>query len=464
VYSGVGVQAKAGVVHVNVSTLGGFIYDPAKLVVEMHEFPRPNYKAITSNGESFTVEDNDFEPDQNDYWAAILTSVSIYVVPAAVMMLVYYIHLCSRGCCPESCTTCAKEPGTQRAALFTIWALAFIVILACYFPREKMHTAVKTSDDIIYGTEFVWSENHLWTSALETDSSAMETEFAKAGCSSATVNSYQNGLATFKTTSATQNTYVGELKKNLNYIVDKVIDNAETTVDIYMACLASLVGICILFAICAICNNNYVLLDVSVAMGNITYIIFFVAISAMFMCSLMLADYCVSPDKSTFYLIEHYMSQEVYKYASYYVTCGADPDLLKNAFEEDLTTSKAFVDGILANEASFTSTCSDSTAFLASARKASASISSLNNGTLSCQSLNAAYVTSVTAVCGDLEEGLVWLYLVMAGCSLFIYIVLWQSAFMRHSVVKAHEEKKKGPATDEEKESILKSAEAKDQV
>merc|ERR1711988_112140 len=246
VCSGVGVQAKAGVVHVNVSMLGGFIYEPSKMVDDMHKFPRPNYKAITSNGESYTVEDNDFEPDQNDYWAAILTSVSIYVVPAAVMMLVYYIHLCSRGCCPDSCTTCAKEPGTQRAALFVIWALAFIVILVCYFPREKMHSAVKASDDIIYGTEFVWSENAAWTSALKKESSAMESEFGKAGCSADTVKNYQGGIATLKKTSAIQDTYVGELKTNLNYIVEKVIDNAETTVDIYMACLATLVGICIL--------------------------------------------------------------------------------------------------------------------------------------------------------------------------------------------------------------------------
>merc|ERR1711977_630536 len=111
-------------------------------------------------------------------------------------------------------------------------------------------------------------------------------------------------------------------------------------------------------------------------MGNITFIIFLVAICAQFMTSVMLADYCVSPDKGTFYLIEQYMDVSVYKYASFFVTCGTNSGFMSNALEADLNASRLFLDSIQTASSSLKTECTNKatiTSFLASTAAADAS-------------------------------------------------------------------------------------------
>jgi ABC-type multidrug transport system fused ATPase/permease subunit len=454
---------------VNVTTLGGFLYEPSSLVKDLHDVPRPNYKAITETGQEYTVKDNDFEPKENNYWHAILAAAAVIAAPAAFLMLVYYIFLCARCCCPEKCTSCSKQKTVQRAALFILWGLAFAVVFLCYFPRQKFHSAVSEVDSQIDTTVENFNKVHKSTKHIKEQAAKMQETFAKAGCSANTENNLKGAIDTFATTSSTHEDFVTKLNENLNNLKKNVMDNAQTAIDVYLGCLASLVCICILFAICAICNKNYVLLDVSAAMGNITLIIFFVAICAQFMTSLMLSDYCVNPDKSSFYLIEQYMDLSVYKYASFYLTCGTYSGYMSNAFEADLNASTVFLDSINAASNSLKAECTNKatiTSFLASTAAVDASVKPLIDQ-VGCTSLYPAYVTTVRNICGggekgdNLVDGLVWLYIILGVCSAVLYIVFWQTACMRNTVVKQHEKRKKkdevGDHSEEESQHMLQN-------
>jgi len=444
-------------ISMNVSTLGGFLYNPSDLVTQLHELPRPDYTAFTTDAFTkkvvkFTVADNDFEPDNDDYRTAVAISSLYLAGPAALLILLYYVGLCTRGCCKGCCTQCDKNQSCGNACLIFYYIIALAVICLCYFPRQKFQDAIHDEAVVLEGLIQKWDGINTSMTSITKASTDMTASFNSAGCESGTVASLSPGLDQFRTISAEHETFTSDLLVDVKSLKADYLDDASLTVDIYLGCLVGMVVLLVVFVTLAIANKSQTVLDISVVLGNITFIIFFVAAIVQFLFSLTASDYCSSPDKGTFYMIENYMEATSFKYASYFVICAADPTYQANPLVTDLTASKTFLTSLEASKNAVTfNSCTNQQAvntFFGHVAAADKDVTGLSPQVI-CKEIAVDYISATKSMCGDMVDGLTWLWGVMIVCTVMLYIALWHSACVRANFIGTEDE-----STAEEKQPL----------
>jgi hypothetical protein len=431
----------------------------------LHELPRPDYESsIIANGTkviTISVHDNDFEPANNNYRVAVGLSTFYVAGPGLLMLLIYAIARSTEKCTWDEC--CSKEQRRKNSGRWMILVyaiLALCTICLAYIPRSQIMDGIDSNDVILDDVMKAWGGLDKDAKTVSSAASAMQAEFAASGCDATAVSSLTPGLESFSKMSAEHEVFAADVVSRVDKLDNKYMDGLTTFIDVY---LGVMVGVLVIVAVIV-----YVALEVKSHrrrwfmafqwINGIAFSLFFIDACMQFMFSLVMADYCSDPDKGSYYMIETYMEESSFKYASYYVMCEADPDYKSNPFETEVEASQEFLTKVQASENSVIfNSCSNQPAvsqFFSQVNQAQQGIASMI-GRANCKSLATGYLDITKEVCGDMVTGLTWMWGCKIAVTVFLYIAMWHTACLRTVWVKIKDDQSASDSDSDEEEKQL---------
>lgn len=385
---------------------------------------------------------NEFNLDDEDYWTAIYMLGGLVIILAVVLILAYFIFLCSRSACEGCRKDAGCGPSASRFILFLMTVCSTLLMLCSFRGYTDFIAGVDGVAEKAGTVKDVFGDLEGFADTIADDADDIQgyTNSDDAAWCESRLNSLGQDLDTHIT--SFQAVVGGGIKDELKYAERMFSDYIPQYVEYGIGFACCIVLLSSIFDILGNITKSSTMLNLASLLGTLSLLLLTLLVAFELSLSVFFADFCFyGPDEATVKVAQQLQADAddgdpiPSGVVAYYATCDVanPPPYTVNPLETFMNRTGNVLSDILATttNSSCTSSFSDLTKVQQAAVDANVTYGSILDS-MTCETMyNSIADMLETNICVDTVKGLWELWGVHTATSMVVYIALMFRSYVK---------------------------------